>query len=104
MAPKGNTALYRDKKKNAVSKKIKSAKKRLHEQGRSKQEIYKKMLIRGSNTKLEITMLLLTKKLSRRILANYTENVPRNVVSAENSWPSMHVNSDRKMKFTRMMK
>ena len=31
MAPKGNTALYRDKKKNAVSKKIKSAMKRLHE-------------------------------------------------------------------------
>ena len=41
MAPKGNTAIYREKKKNAVSKKIKSAMKRLHEEGRSKEEIYK---------------------------------------------------------------
>ena len=37
MAPKRNTALYRDKKKNAASKKIKSAMKRLHEQSRSKE-------------------------------------------------------------------
>ena len=43
MARKENTALYRDKKKNAVSKKIKSAMKRLHEQGRSKEEIYKSL-------------------------------------------------------------
>ena len=41
MALEGNTALYRDKKKNGVSKKIKSATKRFHEQGRSKEEIYK---------------------------------------------------------------
>ena len=43
MAPKEKTALYRDKKKNAVSKKIKSAMKRLHEQGRSKEGIYKSL-------------------------------------------------------------
>ena len=41
MAPKENTALNRDKKKNAVTKEIKSDMKRLHEQSRSKDEIYK---------------------------------------------------------------
>ena len=43
MALEGNTALYRDKKKNAVSKKIKSAMKRLHEQGWPKEEINKSL-------------------------------------------------------------